>query len=115
MAALVRKLSQIGNSKGIILPQTVLEMLNWDSDAEVELSRAYGSTHWLVKTTYKMNHLQLKGRTQGGIFKRQRNRSYLSITVLYAEMPKKPWSQTCTAIQKFARLCPTTGLKFYYL
>ena len=37
MAALVRKLSQIGNSKGIILPQTVLEMLNWDSDAEVEL------------------------------------------------------------------------------
>ena len=34
---LVRKLTQIGNSKGIILPQTVLEMLNWDSDAEVEL------------------------------------------------------------------------------
>ena len=37
MASLVRKLSQIGNSKGIILPQTVLEMLNWDSDSEVEL------------------------------------------------------------------------------
>ena len=37
MAALVRKLSQIGNSKGIILPQTVLEMLDWDVDAEVEL------------------------------------------------------------------------------
>ena len=37
MASLVRKLSQIGNSRGIILPQTVLEMLNWDSDSEVEL------------------------------------------------------------------------------
>ena len=37
MAALVRKLSQIGNSKGLILPQTVLEMLSWDTDAEVEL------------------------------------------------------------------------------
>ena len=37
MAALVRKLSQIGNSKGLILPQTVLEMLRWDTDAEVEL------------------------------------------------------------------------------
>ena len=37
MAALVRKLTQIGNSKGIILPQTVLEMLNWDSDGEFEL------------------------------------------------------------------------------
>jgi antitoxin component of MazEF toxin-antitoxin module len=37
MAALVRKLSQIGNSKGLILPQTVLEMLGWDVDAEVEM------------------------------------------------------------------------------
>jgi antitoxin component of MazEF toxin-antitoxin module len=37
MGTLVRKLSQIGNSKGIILPQTVLEMLNWDLDAEIEL------------------------------------------------------------------------------
>jgi antitoxin component of MazEF toxin-antitoxin module len=37
MAALVRKLSQIGNSKGLILPQTVLEMLSWDAEAEVEL------------------------------------------------------------------------------
>ena len=37
MATLVRKLSQIGNSKGIILPQTVLEMLDWDVDSEVEL------------------------------------------------------------------------------
>ena len=37
MATLARKLSQIGNSKGLILPQTVLEMLNWDTDAEVEL------------------------------------------------------------------------------
>ena len=37
MAALVRKLSQIGNSKGLILPQTVLEMLEWDTEAEVEL------------------------------------------------------------------------------
>ena len=37
MAALIRKLSQIGNSKGLILPQTVLEMLTWDTDAEVEL------------------------------------------------------------------------------
>ena len=37
MATLIRKLSQIGNSKGLILPQTVLEMLNWDTDAEVEL------------------------------------------------------------------------------
>ena len=37
MASLVRRLSQIGNSKGIILPQTVLELLNWDADAEVEL------------------------------------------------------------------------------
>jgi antitoxin component of MazEF toxin-antitoxin module len=37
MAALVRKLSQIGNSRGLILPQTVLEMLTWDADAEVEL------------------------------------------------------------------------------
>jgi len=37
MAALVRKLSQIGNSKGIILPQTVLEMLNWDMNSEIEL------------------------------------------------------------------------------
>ena len=37
MAAIVRKLSQIGNSKGIILPQTLLEMLDWDTDAEIEL------------------------------------------------------------------------------
>jgi antitoxin component of MazEF toxin-antitoxin module len=37
MAGLVRKLTQIGNSKGLILPQTFLEMLEWDTDAEVEL------------------------------------------------------------------------------
>lgn len=37
MTALIRKLSQIGNSKGIILPQTVLEMLNWDVNSEIEL------------------------------------------------------------------------------
>jgi antitoxin component of MazEF toxin-antitoxin module len=37
MAALVRRLSQIGNSKGLILPRTVLEMLSWDIDGEVEL------------------------------------------------------------------------------
>ena len=37
MPTLIRKLSQIGNSKGLILPQTLLEMLNWDTDAEVEL------------------------------------------------------------------------------
>jgi antitoxin component of MazEF toxin-antitoxin module len=37
MAALVRKLSQIGNSKGLILPQTVLELLSWDVEAEVEM------------------------------------------------------------------------------
>jgi antitoxin component of MazEF toxin-antitoxin module len=37
MASVVRKLTQIGNSKGIILPQTILEMLEWDTDAEVEL------------------------------------------------------------------------------
>lgn len=34
---LVRKLSQIGNSKGLILPQTVLEILGWLPDTELEL------------------------------------------------------------------------------
>ncbi len=37
MANLVRKLTQIGNSKGILLPQTVLEMLEWDPEGELEL------------------------------------------------------------------------------
>ena len=35
--ALTKKLTTIGNSKGIILPQTVLDQLEWESDAEVEL------------------------------------------------------------------------------
>lgn len=37
MPTLVRKLSQIGNSKGLILPQTLLEMLDWGPDTEIEL------------------------------------------------------------------------------
>ena len=37
MATIVRKLTQIGNSKGIIVPQTLLEMLEWNTEAEVEL------------------------------------------------------------------------------
>ena len=35
--AVLRKLTQIGNSKGIILPQTILEMLEWDPEGDVEL------------------------------------------------------------------------------
>ena len=35
--ALVKKLTTIGNSKGIILPQTVLDQLEWEGDAEIEL------------------------------------------------------------------------------
>ena len=37
MATLVRKLSQIGNSKGIIVPQAVLEMLGWEPNSDLEL------------------------------------------------------------------------------
>jgi antitoxin component of MazEF toxin-antitoxin module len=37
MAGLVRKLCRIGNSQGIILTRTILELLNWDNYAEVEL------------------------------------------------------------------------------
>jgi antitoxin component of MazEF toxin-antitoxin module len=37
MPTLVRKLSQIGNSKGLILPHIVLEMLDWGPDTEIEL------------------------------------------------------------------------------
>ena len=37
MTSIVRKLTQIGNSKGILLPQTLLEMLEWNPEAEVEL------------------------------------------------------------------------------
>ena len=37
MGTIVRKLTQIGNSKGIIVPQTLLEMLEWNTEAEVEL------------------------------------------------------------------------------
>ena len=35
--AVIRKLTQIGNSKGIILPQTILEMLEWDPEGDIEL------------------------------------------------------------------------------
>jgi len=35
--ALVKKLTTIGNSKGIILPQIVLDQLEWEGDAEIEL------------------------------------------------------------------------------
>jgi antitoxin component of MazEF toxin-antitoxin module len=34
---LIKKLSKIGNSQGIIIPQPVLDQLNWSSDTEVEL------------------------------------------------------------------------------
>ena len=34
---IVRKLVNLGNSKGLILPQPVLEMLGWDLDTELEL------------------------------------------------------------------------------
>ena len=34
---LIRNLSNIGNSKGIILPQTLLEQLGWEPGAQVEL------------------------------------------------------------------------------
>lgn len=37
MASMVRKLCQIGNSQGLILPRTLLEMLGWTSDSEIEL------------------------------------------------------------------------------
>jgi antitoxin component of MazEF toxin-antitoxin module len=37
MAGLVRKISKIGNSQGIILTKTVIELLNWDNCEEVEL------------------------------------------------------------------------------
>jgi len=33
----VRKLAQIGNSKGVILPQLVLDMLGWESDITLQL------------------------------------------------------------------------------
>jgi antitoxin component of MazEF toxin-antitoxin module len=33
----VRKLTQIGNSKGLILPLPLLEILGWDADTELEL------------------------------------------------------------------------------
>ncbi len=35
--ALIKKLTSIGNSKGIILPQTVLDQLEWEGDSEIEL------------------------------------------------------------------------------
>ena len=34
---LIRNFSKIGNSKGIILPQAVLELLGWDTEGQVEL------------------------------------------------------------------------------
>lgn len=34
---LIRNFSQIGNSKGIILPQALLELLGWDMAGQVEL------------------------------------------------------------------------------
>jgi len=37
VATIIRKLTQIGNSKGIIVPQTLLELLDWNTEAEVEL------------------------------------------------------------------------------
>ena len=35
--AITRKITQIGNSRGIILPQTVLEQLDWEQEQEVVL------------------------------------------------------------------------------
>ena len=34
---LIKKLSRIGNSQGLIIPQPVLDQLNWNNDTEVEL------------------------------------------------------------------------------
>ena len=34
---LIKNITQIGNSKGIILPQAVLEQLGWDNGGQVEL------------------------------------------------------------------------------
>lgn len=33
----VKKLTRIGNSRGVILPQPILDQLNWGEDAEVEI------------------------------------------------------------------------------
>ena len=33
----VQKLTQIGNSKGLILPSPLLEILGWDADTELDL------------------------------------------------------------------------------
>jgi antitoxin component of MazEF toxin-antitoxin module len=49
--ALTRKITRIGNSKGIILPQPVLDQLHWDSDAELEL-QIHGKSLVLVPLEY---------------------------------------------------------------
>ena len=58
--AVIRKLTQIGNSKGIILPQTILEMLEWDPEGEVEL-KIEGKK--LVVTPYKRRSATAEPRT----------------------------------------------------
>jgi antitoxin component of MazEF toxin-antitoxin module len=35
--AFVRKLAQMGNSKGVILPLPIIQMLGWTTDTELEL------------------------------------------------------------------------------
>lgn len=46
--ALVGKIRAVGNSKGIILPQAVLDQMNWGGDSEVEM-QVHGATLVLIE------------------------------------------------------------------
>ena len=49
--ALTSKVRQIGNSRGIILPQPVLDQLHWEGDPEVEI-QVQGSKLILTPVEY---------------------------------------------------------------
>ncbi len=66
--ALVSKLRPVGNSKGIILPQDVLDQMNWAPDAEVEM-KVQGSTLILVQHKVRTATDEEFSKAKGRVFK----------------------------------------------
>lgn len=66
---LTKKITRIGNSKGIIIPQPVLDQLNWDNDAEVEL-KVEGAT--LVVAPHRYATTDEFNASAGKVFSRRK-------------------------------------------
>lgn len=69
--ALVTKIRAVGNSKGIILPQAVLDQMNWTGDSEVEI-QVKGATLVLVERTARTASKEEFAKAKNRVFTQHR-------------------------------------------